>query len=141
MAIIKWTPFRDLDKLFDEDMFPILPAMSRNARPAMDIYETKDNVVAEMQLGGVDPKDVQVMVENDVLTVKGEMKEEKEEEGKEKDYYFKEIRKGSFMRSATLPVHVKGDMAKAESMNGMLKITIPKMEKKDVKQIPIEVKK
>lgn len=139
MDIIKWTPFRDMDKFFDEDFFPMIPTISRNIRPAMDIYQTKDNVIVELQLGGVDPKDVELSVENDVLTVKGEMREEKEE--KEKDYYFKEIRKGSFVRSASLPAHVKGDEAKAESKNGMLKITIPKADKKAVKQIPIEVKK
>ena len=139
MDIIKWSPFRDVDKFFEEDFFPVFPAMPRITRPSMDVYQTKDNVVAEIVLAGVDPKDVKVTVENDILTVKGEKKEEKET--KEKDYYCKEIRSGSFMRSVSLPVHVKGDKAKAESKDGILKITVPKVEKKIVKEIPIEVKK
>lgn len=139
MDIVKWSPFRDVDKFFEEDFFPVFPAMSKTTRPSLDVYQTKDNVVAEIALAGVDPRDVKVTVENDILTVKGEKKEEKET--KEKDYYCKEIRSGSFMRSVSLPVHVEGDKAKAESEDGILKITVPKVEKKIVKEIPIEVKK
>lgn len=139
MDIVKWTPFRDLDRFFDSgDFFPILPAISRKAMPKMNVYETKDSVVAEVSLAGVDPKDVKVTVEDDILTVKGEMKEEREE--KEKDYYFKEIKSGSFMRSVSLPVRTEGDKAQAESKDGMLKITIPKAEEvKKTKEIPVKV--
>lgn len=138
MDIIKWSPFRDIDRFFDsEDFFPAMPAMSGKARPSMDVYQTKDSVVAEVSLAGVDPRDVKVTVENDILTVKGEKKEEKET--KEKDYYCKEIRSGSFMRSMSLPVHVKADKAQAESKDGMLKITIPKAEVKTTKEIPVKI--
>jgi len=139
MDIIKWSPFRDVDKFFEEDFFPMIPAISKKAIPSMDIYQTKNDVVAEVSLAGIDPKDVKVTIENDILTVKGEKKEEKET--KEKDYYCKEIRAGSFMRSVSLPVHVKGDKAQAESKDGILKITVPKAEKKIIKEIPIKVKK
>jgi len=139
MDIIKWSPFRDVDKFFEEDFFPMIPAISKKAVPSMDIYQTKNDVVAEVSLAGIDPKDVKVTIENDILTVKGERKEKKET--KEKDYYCKEIRAGSFMRSVSLPVHVKGDKAQAESKDGILKITVPKTEKKIVKEIPIKVKK
>jgi len=138
MDIIKWSPFRDIDKFFDQDdFFPVIPAISRKSKPAIDIYQTKEDVVAEVSLAGVDPNDVKVSVEDDVLTVKGEMKKEKET--KEKDYYCKEIRSGSFMRSMSLPSHVKADRAQAESKNGVLKITIPKDEKKMLKEIPIKI--
>ncbi|MDF1498708.1 MAG: Hsp20/alpha crystallin family protein [Patescibacteria group bacterium] len=138
MDIIKWSPFRDIDKFFDQDdFFPVIPAISRKSKPAIDIYQTKEDVVAEVALAGVDPNDVKVSVEDDVLTVKGEMKKEKET--KEKDYYCKEIRSGSFMRSMSLPSHVKADRAQAESKNGVLKITIPKDERKMLKEIPIKI--
>ena len=138
MDIIKWSPFRDIDRLFEEeDFFPVIPALSRKSKPAVDVYQTKNDVVAEVSLAGVDPKDVKVSVENDILTIKGETKKEKET--KEKDYYCKEIRSGSFVRSISLPAHVKADKAQAESKDGVLKITIPKDEKKKLKEIPIKV--
>ena len=139
MDIVKWSPFREMDRFFDEDFFPAFPAMSGKALPSLDVYQTKDSVVAEVSLAGVDPKDVEANVENDILTVKGETKKEKET--KEKDYYCKEIRTGSFRRSVALPVHVKSGEAKAESKDGILKITVPKAEKKMAKKIPIKVKK
>ena len=139
MDIIKWKPFKDVDRFFEEDFFPMIPAISGKTMPSMDIYQTKNEVIAEVSLAGIDPKNVKVTVENDILTVKGEKKEEKET--KEKDYYCKEIKSGSFMRSTNLPVHVKGDKASAESKDGILKITVPKVEKKITKEIPIKVKK
>ncbi len=139
MDIIKWKPFRDVDRFFEEDFFPMVPAMFGKTVPSMDVYQTKNDVVAEVSLAGVAPKDVKVTVENDILTVKGEKKEEKET--KEKDYYCKEIRSGNFMRSVSLPVHVKGDKANAESKDGILRITVPKVEKKIIKEIPVKIKK
>jgi HSP20 family protein len=139
MDLIKWTPFHDVDRFFDEDFFPLVPAVSKTVKPSMDIYQTKDDIIAEVQLAGVDPKDVKITIENDILTVRGEMKKEKET--KEKNYYCQEIRSGSFTRSISLPVHVKGDKARAESKDGLLKITMPKAEKKASRQIPIAVKK
>ncbi len=138
MDIIKWSPFRDIDKLFEEeDFFPVIPAISRKSKPAIDVYQTKEDVIAQVAIAGVDPKDVKVSVENDILTVKGETKKEKET--KEKDYYCKEISSGNFIRSISLPAHVKAEKAQAESKDGVLKITIPKDEKKKLKEIPIKI--
>lgn len=140
MDIIKWTPFRDVDKFFeDENFFPVIPAISRRMKPSMDVYREKDNVIAEVALAGMDPKNVDVGIENDVLTVKGFAKEEKE--AKEKNYYFKEIRSGSFERSVGLPAHVKANEAKADFKDGILKIVIPVDERKEIKKIPINVSK
>ncbi len=144
MAIVKWSPladlgFRDLDKFFEEDMIPFIPAMPRMFEPAMDIYQTKDNVVVETPLAGVDPKDVKITIDDDILTVEGEMK--KKTEVKEKDYYRREVRRGSFRRLVAMPVPVKKDKANAESENGILRITIPKAEVKKPKQIAVKVKK
>ena len=143
MAIVKWSPladlgFRDLDKFFEEDMIPFIPAMPRVFEPAMDIYQTKNSVVVETPLAGVDPKDVKVTIEDDILTVERETK--KKTEVKEKDYYRREVRRGFFKRSVVMPVPVKGDKASAESESGILKITIPKAEVKKAKQIAVKVK-
>ena len=124
MAIIRQAPllepFEDFDKLFEE--FPV--PSTKGFTPAIDVYQTKDNVVVETPLAGADPSHVEVAIENDVLTIKGETKKESEVE--EKNYYRTEIRSGGFYRSVALPTHVSGEKAKAESVNGMLKITVPK---------------
>lgn len=105
--------------------------------PAIDIYEIKNEVVAETPLAGVNPDDVDISVENDVLTLKGETKKESEVE--EKNYYRKEIRAGSFFRSVALPAHVIAAKAKAESKDGMLKIIIPKAPKAKTKAIKVKI--
>lgn len=144
MSIIKWSPFLmpsladEMDKMFEGG----LTSMSSNANgftPAIDMYETKDAVVAETSLAGVDPKDVEVTVQNGVLTVKGESK--KESEVDEKNYYRKEVRSGSFYRQVALPANVQEDKASAEFENGMLKITVPKALEIQAKTIKVEVKK
>jgi HSP20 family protein len=140
MAIIPWEPLKDLEKFFEEDwdFMPVIPVKGANI-PPMDISEDKDNVYVEVPLVGVKPEDVEVIVEDNVLTVRGKSEEEKEE--KKKNYYRKEIKKGSFERSVTLPTEVKADKAGAEAKNGILKITLPKLEKKKAKTVKVKVKK
>ena len=123
-------PFEEMDKLIDRSAF-------QGFTPAVNVYETKKEVVVETSLAGVDPKDVEVSIENDVLTIKGESK--KESEVDDKNYYRKEISSGSFYRSVALPAHVKGDKAQAESHEGMLKITIPKTEESKDKAIKVKI--
>lgn len=137
MALIKWTPFEDLDKFFEEDFIPMVPAM-KAFRPEVDVYEEKNKVIVEMPLAGVDPKKVDISIEDRGLTVKGSVEEKKEE--KKKNYYRKEIRRGSFERYITLPTDVKGDKAKAESEDGMLKIIIPKKTVARRKKVAVKVK-
>lgn len=140
MAIIPWRQSFDIDPFFEEDdrWMPVMPIRKLMA-PEMDIYEEKNNLVVEMPLAGVPPEKVDISFEDDILTVKGEVEEKKET--KKEDYYHKEIRRGSFMRQATLPMSVKGDQAKAETANGMLKIIIPKAEKAKGKKISVKVGK
>jgi HSP20 family protein len=134
--IIKWEPFEEMDKMFN-DLVPLFGQGS--FAPAVDVYQTDKNVVVETALVGVDPNDVEISIDNDILFIRGENK--KESEVDEKDYYRKEIRQGSFQRSVVLPSHVDSEKAKAEARDGMLTITIPKVESKKVKPIKIEVKK
>jgi len=138
MAIIPWRPSFDLDRFFEEEnRWPPFAPMRKFLAPAMDIYEEKNNIVVEMPLAGVPPEKVDISIENDLLTVKGEVEEKKET--KEENYYHKEIKRGSFVRQASLPMAVKGDGAKAETANGMLKIIIPKAEKAKGKKISVKL--
>lgn len=137
MPIIKWQPFNDLDRMFEENWFP--QTKSEEYVPAVNISTNDKEVVVETPLAGVRPENIKISVEDNVLTIKGEYK--KEEETEKKDYYKKEIREGSFHRSVTLPVEVKANEALAESRNGMLKIVIPKQEvKPKTEAIEIKVK-
>jgi HSP20 family protein len=131
-SMMRWSPFRDLERVFDEDMWP-----STGFVPAMDVRQDKDNVIVEMSLPGIDAEKVDVNVENDVLTVSGHREEKKET--KREDYYRKEIREGSFSRSVVLPMHVKGDKAEAMYEKGMLKIMIPKAEEAKPKKIAVKI--
>ncbi|MFA5871945.1 MAG: Hsp20/alpha crystallin family protein [Parcubacteria group bacterium] len=131
-GLMRWSPFRDIDRLFDEDMWP-----SAGFVPAMDVRQDKDNVIVEMALPGIEADKVEVHVENDVLTVSGHREEKREL--KREDYYRKEIREGSFSRSVVLPMHVKGDKATAAYEKGMLKIMIPKAEEAKPKKIAVKI--
>ncbi|MFH0857001.1 MAG: Hsp20/alpha crystallin family protein [bacterium] len=138
MAIIKWSPmlepFDEMEKLFSD--FP--PSIAKGFMPAVDIYQDKDNVYVESPLAGVSPKGIDISIENDVLTMQGDM--EKKTEVDEKNYYRKEVRRGSFYRSVSLPTHVIGDKAAANYENGILKITIPKAPEAKPKTIKVNVK-
>lgn len=138
MAIIPWEPFQDLEKFFeDEDLFPVIP-LRKSGFPAVDVSEDEKNVYVEMPLAGVKPSDVEISVEDNILTAKGKIEEEKEE--KKKNYWMKEIRKGAFERVVTLPTEVKAEKAATELKNGMLKITLPKVEVKKAKKVQVKVK-
>lgn len=136
MAIMKWSPmlepFEEMEKFLAEQQ----NAMQGFA-PAVDVYETKNDVVVETPLAGVDPNDVEVSIENDILTIKGE--KIKESEVDDKNYYRKEVRSGSFFRTIPLPAHVLGQKAEAESNEGMLKIIIPKAPEVKPKTIKVKV--
>ncbi|MFA5163546.1 MAG: Hsp20/alpha crystallin family protein [Patescibacteria group bacterium] len=142
MSLIKWTPFfqefDDMDKEM-ESMLPSVRGSQFGFTPALDVYEDKDNLVVEAQLGGIDPEKVDVSIENNVLTIKGES--EKKSEIDDKNYYRKEIRRGSFFRSISLPTKVDGDKATAVNEDGVLKVSIPKMIEAKAKTIKIQSKK
>jgi len=141
MALIKWSPFfepfEEMDK-FISDM-PALSGRQAGFMPAVDMYEDKDNVIVECQLSGIDPKNVDISIENDVLCIKGIS--EKKSEVEDKNYYRKEIRRGSFYRSVPLPARVIGDQAAASAEDGVLKILIPKAQKTKPKTIKIKTVK
>ncbi|MEI6529415.1 MAG: Hsp20/alpha crystallin family protein [Candidatus Falkowbacteria bacterium] len=141
MSLIKWTPFLsefdDMDKVM-ESMLPAVRGNQFGYTPAVDMYEDKDNIIIETQLGGIDSEKVDISIENNVLSIKGES--EKKSEVEDKNYYRKEIRRGSFYRSIPLPTKVNGDKATAINEDGILKITIPKAAETKPKIIKIQSK-
>jgi HSP20 family protein len=106
--------------------------------PAVDIHETKSDIVVTMDIPAINPKDISIAVIEDKLTVKGERK--REEEIKEEDYYRTERVYGSFQRIVSLPTVVVGAKAKATYKDGVLRIAIPKSQKAGPKEIKISVK-
>lgn len=142
MSLIKWSPFfdqfEDMEKMFS-DFAPVARGARNSFVPAVDMYEDNDNVVVETQLAGINPEDINISIENDVLCLKGEA--EKRSEVDDKNYYRREIRRGSFFRSVQLPTHVESDKASAVAEDGVLRITIPKSPEVKPRKIQIETKK
>lgn len=150
MSIMRWRPGRELatirdemNRLFDE-FFSGFPFPERRRglmegewAPTVDVAETDENIVVTAELPGVKQNDVEISVVNDVLTLKGEKKEEKEI--KKENYHRIERSYGSFQRSITLPTGVQADKAKATYKDGVLTITIPKVEEAKPKSIKINV--
>jgi len=147
-SLIRWDPFGDrmslrnaIDRLFEESFVRpgwgwIAPLSAPNL--AIDIYETKDEVVVKAALPGIKPEQVEVTVTGDTLTIRGEVKEESE--AKEEDYIRKERRYGSFSRCVTLPDGLKADKAEATFENGVLTLKIPKSEEAKPKTIKVKSK-
>jgi len=139
MSIIKWTPMLDPFNEMDRWMDNWPSTGMANFAPAVDVWEDENNVYVETPLPGVNPEQVNIAIENDVLTIEGAS--EKKTEVDEKNYYRKEVRSGSFHRAVALPSGVRGDEAKAEYEKGVLKITMPKEERAKPKKVKVEVKK
>jgi len=138
-----WRPFREaislrdaMDRLFEDS---VITPRAIGAMPKIDIKEKKDGIVVKAELPGVEEKDVNVEILDNVMTISGEKAEEKEEE--KEGYYYKESRSGAFERSFSLPADVKADKAEAEMKNGVLTVTVPKIEPKKARKIAIKPKK
>lgn len=105
--------------------------------PPIDLLETADKVVVKAEVPGVDPKEINISVQDNILTIKGEKKEEKEEKGK--TFYRMERLHGSFSRSIDLPTSIDVNTIAAEYKNGVLEITMQKKEEVKPKQISVKV--
>ncbi len=148
MAIVKWDPFRDImtlrermDNLF-EDSISRMRGTGENMSystwsPAVDIYETSDNLVIKAEIPGADKDDISVEIKDNSLYLKGERKLEKDV--KEENYHRMERSYGSFHRVFSLPTTVDQEKIKANFKNGVLEITIPKEEKAKPKQITVDL--
>lgn len=127
---------REIDRLF-EDFTRGVPALGSTAlRPSMDVTETDKEIEITAELPGLEEKDVQINFADNVLTIRGEKKAEREE--KEKDYHLVERSYGSFSRTLELPAGVDPDAIKASIAKGVLKVTVPKPAPASVKKIDVK---
>jgi len=143
--LIRWEPMREMmtlreamDRLFDDAFTRPISMGGVSTVPAIDLYQNNDEVVVKAALPGVKADDVQITVTADVLTLRGEFKQENGR--KDADYQIREQRFGSFERSIMLPTDVQTDKAKADFENGILTITMPKAETVKPKTIQIKAK-
>jgi HSP20 family protein len=149
MSLMRWDPFRwepfedlgglrrSMDRMFDEFLLrhPRRALIPKEWEPAIEMFETPHEVVVRADLPNVDPKQVEITVADDMLTLRGETKHE--EEQKERNYYYRELCYGAFTRTLKLPAPVKGAEAKAVYKDGVLEVKIPKAAQ--VKPIPVKV--
>jgi len=148
MAIERWQPFSELmslrqamDKLFEDSFVRpsrALAALGEVTVPALDVYQTPNEVVMKATLPGLKPEDVSIDITGETLTIKGETKAE--QKIKKEDYLYQERRYGAFSRSVVLPSGLKPDKAEATMEDGVLTLTIPKAEEVKPKAIKVKAK-
>jgi len=146
MAITRWDPFREVqalqnrvNSLFRDFNDGDSPLTTASFVPAVDIYEDDQKVILKLEVPGIEEKDLDVSVENNTLTVKGERKFEKEE--KEENFHRIERRYGSFFRAFTLPPTVDTEGIGAQYNAGVLKLELKKKPEAQPKQIKVNVGK
>jgi len=143
MALVRWDPFRELTALQTEvnRLFSRVGggdvAERQSWTPSIDVVEKDDAIALKAELAGMDPKDISIEVQDNVLTVSGERRFE--EEVKEDKYYRIERRYGSFSRSLSLPQTVDETRIEAKYENGVLEITVPKAEIAKPKKISVAI--
>jgi HSP20 family protein len=146
MVITRWDPFRELTALQNR-VNGLFQDFNRNGRdelaatgsfaPAVDVYEDEHKVTLKLEIPGVDQNDVDIRVENNTLSVRGERKFEKEE--KEENFHRIERRYGSFARSFSLPTTLDSEKIQANYENGVLKLEIAKRAEAKPKQIKVNI--
>jgi HSP20 family protein len=134
-SVSRWDPNNDfaamrnmMDRLFDQSVGR-LPAFRSGedlgvSTLGLDVFETNDSYVVKAAIPGVDPSNVDISVDDDVLTIKGDF--EQKDESQDENYIRRELRYGAFHRSLRLPPTVDADRANAEFEHGILKLTLPK---------------
>jgi HSP20 family protein len=146
-SMTPWEPSRDIislrdmmDRLFEDAFVTPRGVMTTRAggELALDMYETKDDVVVKAALPGVKPEDVDITITGDTLTIRGET--EQENEDKQGNYLRRERRYGEFVRAITLPSGLQIDKADASFDNGELTLKIPKSEQVKPKSIKVKPK-
>jgi len=145
MAVVRWDPFRDLNllqdrmnRLFDDagrGWRADEPAATTTWSPAVDIFETEGEIIVKAELPGMERKDITLHLENNVLSLRGERKFEKET--KDENYHRIERSYGAFSRSFAIPATVDEEKIRADYKDGVLNIVLPKKEQARPKQIKI----
>lgn len=142
--LTRWDPFQEavtlreaVNRLFEESFVPSAPGANGGFVPALDLSETAEAYFVEMAVPGMKAEDLNVTVENGVLTISGEVKQNTET--KERNFHRVERRYGRFNRSVSLPSTVRGDAIEAKLEHGILFLNIPKAEEVKPRKITINV--
>jgi HSP20 family protein len=150
MDLVPFKPFgtelsnlrKEMDKVwnrfFEDSPSRSLLRVGRGWEPMSDISETKDKLIVKAELPGMEAKDIDISLTDDILVIKGEKKQESEE--KDENHFCVERYYGSFQRMIRLPVAVKSDKIEAKFKKGILTITMPKISPSKRKEIKIKVK-
>ncbi len=143
--LIRWGPLREvmssrerMDRMLEEPYARGLNSSGMLGGPAFDLFQTDNEVVVKASLPGVKPDEIGISVTGDVLTIRGEVSEEKSTE--EHPYHLRERRYGSFSRTIQLPTVVVAEKGKADFENGILTLTLPKAEGLKPKTISVKAK-
>ena len=148
MTLVQRKPreMKHFGNLFDEVFNLGIMPQSRELRnrwleggewsPLVDVMDKKDKIIAKAELPGVDKKDIKITLSDNILTIRGERKEE--QETKKEDYYCSERVQGNYSRTIALPVEVDSKKIKASFKNGVLEVILPKAEKVTPKEIEIK---
>jgi HSP20 family protein len=143
MDLIRWNPLHEalslqeqMNQLFGGTLLRSDDARQGLWNPAVDVFEEDDKLVIKAELPGIDKKDISVDLQNGMLTLKGERRHESEEKNG-RNFYRREMSYGTFMRSFSIPQDVETDKVKAEYLNGVLTIEVPKPEARKPKQIRV----
>ncbi len=143
--LTRWEPVHEMmtlreamDRLFDDAFTRPVNMHGGSVVPAINLYQTEDEVVVKASLPGMKAEDVHISITADVLTLSGEFKQESEK--KEATYHIREQSSGAFERSVVMPTEVQSDKAQADFENGVLTIKLPKAEAVKPKTINIKAK-
>jgi HSP20 family protein len=144
-TITRWDPFQDvlslreaMSQLMEESFVqPTAAQGGKNFVPALDLSENAEGYLVEAALPGIKPEDVEITVENNVLTIKGETRQQVDD--KQRNFHRVERRFGTFQRTIGLPTTVKADAIQASLTNGVLRLEIPKAEEVKPRKISVHV--
>jgi HSP20 family protein len=144
-TLTRWEPLRELatmremmDRFWDEpsDLLRSWPRMLSEFRPAIDVSEDDGAYIVKASVPGVKPEDVEITLTDNMLTIKGEAREDKE--SKEKNYHLRERHYGSFLRNISLPMGVKTEKVEATNEHGVITLRLPKSEEVKPKKIAVK---
>lgn len=129
-----------VQRFFDEPVLSNMPFMNSDMTPACNIVEKKDRYSIEVEIPGIEPDDIDIEIDNRVLKIKGERKQENEHKDEETEVHTIEHSYGSFMRSFSLPEGIDEDNITAHDKNGILFIDIPKTQETKARRIKVNKK-
>jgi HSP20 family protein len=142
--ITRWEPFREarrmhdmLDRMMDRSLIDPFWSGAAGSLP-LDLYQTDDDIIVRASAPGLTPDDLEISVTGETLSIRGELKAEEVQEGTR--YHIRERRVENFSRSIQLPTMVQAEKAKAEFENGILTLTLPKVEEVKPKTITVKAK-